>query len=60
MKYVYLFCFVAGLVFTILIAGGSDCGSLSFGQTALYSIGGMLVSLIGWAGLKRLEEAENE
>ena len=58
MKYVYIFCLVAGLVFTYLMAGASDCGSLPFGQVVWYSIGGVLLAFVGWAGLKDLEEQE--
>ena len=56
MKYLYTFCLVAGLVFTYLIAGGCDCGSITFGQFVWYSIGGLLLAFVGWAGLRDLKE----
>jgi hypothetical protein len=35
-------------------AGASDCGTLEFGETVLRGIGGLLVALVGLAGLNRL------
>lgn len=60
MKYVYGMCFLIGLLLTIGCAGGSDCGTLSFGQAVWYGIGGLLVAFIGVAGLKDLEAKEND
>ena len=59
MKYVYGSCMAIGLLLTIGFAGGSDCGSLTFLQAVWYSMGSMLVTLIGWAGLKK-EAKEND
>lgn len=58
MKCVYGMFMVVGLLLTIGIAGGSDCGSLTLGQAVWYSIGSMLVAFVGLAGLKDLEERE--
>ena len=60
MKYIYGMCLLIGLLLTIGFAGGSDCGALTLGQAVWYSIGGLLVSFIGVAGLKDLEEREGE
>lgn len=58
MKYVYGFCFVIGLLLTIGFAGGSDCEVLTLGQAVWYILGSMLVSFVGWAGLRSLEKAD--
>lgn len=57
MKYIYGLCLAVGMLLMIGFAGGSDCGNLTFGQAVWYSLGSMLVALIGWAGL-RAEEAK--
>ena len=55
MKYVYGTCVVVGLLLTIGFAGGCDCGNLTFGQAVLYTIGSLIVTLYGAAGLKGAE-----
>ena len=60
MKYIYGFCMAVGLFLAIGAAGGSDCGSLTLAQAALYGVGGMVITLIGMFGLNSLGESENE
>ena len=56
MKYIYGVCVVVGILVVLGTAGASDCGTIEFGQAVLRSVGGLLVALVGLAGLKRLEE----
>lgn len=56
MKRIYGLCMIVGLILTIGIAGGSDCGILTFKQVVLYTTASTLITLVGFAGLKTLEE----
>ena len=58
MKYIYGVCLVVGFLVVLGTAGASDCGTIEFGQAVIRSIIGLLVSFVGLAGLKRLEEVE--
>ena len=56
MKYIYGLCIWLGLFLAIGFAGGCDCGAITFGQTVWYSIGSILIMIVGLAGSKSLEE----
>ena len=49
-----------GFLLVIGCAGASDCGDLSFGQAVWNALGGFLIALVGFAGLKDLDESEKE
>ena len=56
MKYIYGFCLIVGLFLIIGSAGGCDTGTLSLFKAAWYCIGGLLIALVGVAGLKGAKE----
>ena len=60
MKYIYGLCVAIGILVVLGAAGESDCGTLEFGQAALRGIGGLIVALVGFAGLKGLETETKE
>ena len=60
MKYIYGLCLVVGILLVIGTAGASDCGGLSFGKAMWDALGGFLVALVGFAGLRDLEERKDE
>ncbi len=60
MKYIYGLCLAIGFLLVIGCAGASDCGDLSFGQAVWNALGGFLIALVGFAGLKDLDESEKE
>lgn len=60
MKYIYGLCFAVGILLIIGIAGASDCGDLSFGKAMWNALGGFLIALVGFAGLRDLEGRKDE
>ena len=59
MKHLYLGLLTFGLLLAIGAAGGSDCGSLTLGQAALYGIVGVAIAGIGAKGLRGYEQEED-
>lgn len=58
MKYVFGTCMVIGFLVVLGTAGASDCGMVEFGEAVMRSIGGVVVALVGFVGIKVMEERE--